>query len=475
MRASEYSYARRNSGPKAGGTRTANYYHCRLKAIGRSGGRSAVACAAYRTGMEIEDERYGEVRDFTHKRDVVTHFTVAPENAPDWARDTAQLWNRVEAYEKRKDAQLAYEWEIALPSELSDAQRAAIAHHFASWLVEEYGVAVTMGVHSGADRGNGMNDHLHAMMTRRGVNADGFEPKILPQFSVKAGAKNPEVDRVREKVAELINDALEDAGSDERVDHRSFKARGIAQEPTQHLGPKATAMERAGIETELGDRNRAIVEERLRWQRDEAQPEIGARLPVNSAEPDADAASSSSAPMPAAASEAPRRITPLGYAWRVFSDRARAFEARLQESWEDHTTERERTALHRAKLAFDVARGIHAAIEGENPVTVRRGIEQGAQLARELMADEKHTGEPGGIWQAFVKAQRAVAEKARDFWENERGSVPGEDLAQAVWQAVRDAADDNAEAPRPSPPDAGAPAPDGSTEAKPDVTGPDLG
>jgi hypothetical protein len=44
--------------------------------------------------------------------------------------------------------------------------------------------------------------------------------------------------------------------ADIRVDHRSFKDRGIEQEPTTHLGPAATEMERRGEPSERGEINR---------------------------------------------------------------------------------------------------------------------------------------------------------------------------------------------------------------------------
>lgn len=40
-----------------------------------------------------------------------------------------------------------------------------------------------------------------------------------------------------------MNAALVSKGSKERVDHRSFKARGIAKHPTKHAGKKGTAAE----------------------------------------------------------------------------------------------------------------------------------------------------------------------------------------------------------------------------------------
>lgn len=56
--------------------------------------------------------------------------------------------------------------------------------------------------------------------------------------------------------ADIINEALIEANSDIRVDHRSFRERGIDQEPTTHLGPAASEMERRGEPSERGDINR---------------------------------------------------------------------------------------------------------------------------------------------------------------------------------------------------------------------------
>lgn len=65
-----------------------------------------------------------------------------------------------------------------------------------------------------------------------------------------------EVKDLRELAAEIINEHLAAAHADVRVDHRSFQDRGIEREPTTHLGPAATEMERRGEQTERGEMNR---------------------------------------------------------------------------------------------------------------------------------------------------------------------------------------------------------------------------
>ena len=91
-------------------------YHCSIKLIGRSGGRSAVASAAYRSGEKLLNEETGILHDFTRKSGVVMSEILLPVNAPDRFHDRQTLWNEVQKVEKRSDAQLAREVEVALPS-----------------------------------------------------------------------------------------------------------------------------------------------------------------------------------------------------------------------------------------------------------------------------------------------------------------------------------------------------------------------
>jgi hypothetical protein len=57
---------------------------------------------------------------------------------------------------------------------------------------------------------------------------------------------------------DFANAALEQSGSDERINHKSYERQGLDIIPTVHLGPAASQMERKGIRTERGDHNRQI-------------------------------------------------------------------------------------------------------------------------------------------------------------------------------------------------------------------------
>jgi hypothetical protein len=227
-------------------------FHCQAKAVSRSSGRSATASAAYRSGESITDRRTGEVYDYEKKQGVGYKEIITPDGSQ---IDRSELWNRVEEAEKRKDAKVAREWELALPSELTAEQRKDLACTFARMLVDRYGVVADVCIHEPSRMSDQRNHHAHILTTTR-TYADGIlgeKTRILD--SPKTSGK--EVEYMRQAWANFVNRSLEWAGHDTRIDHRNLEAQGVDRLPTCHLGPAATAMERRGIQTERGDLNRA--------------------------------------------------------------------------------------------------------------------------------------------------------------------------------------------------------------------------
>lgn len=237
-------------------TTTASWYHCSVKPISRSSGRTAVASAAYRSGECLHDKQLDKTYDYTRRRGVESTFIVAPASAPAWAYDLEELWNRAQQKDNRVNSRMAREVELALPSSLSSGDREALAREFAIHLVDRYDVAVSVAIHEPSRRGDQRNHHAHILFTTRRIDENGFGAKTRELDDQKSGPQ--EIEYIRELAATLINEYLEDAGKDERVDHRSFEDRGITQEPTKHLGVEASAMERRGEHSELGDQNREI-------------------------------------------------------------------------------------------------------------------------------------------------------------------------------------------------------------------------
>ena len=219
-------------------------FHLSVKTISRSAGRSSTAAAAYRAGVEITDERTGEIHDYRRKAGVESAELFLPDGAPEWATDRAKLWNTAEQSEKRKNSTVAREFEVALPSELSADQRRKLAHDFARELVKRHGFAVDVAIHAPGKEGDTRNHHAHILCTTRKLTAEGFTEKTRELDDRATGAA--EVTHWREQWAGLTNAALERAGHAVRVDHRSLEMQGIDREPAIHLGPSATAIERRG-------------------------------------------------------------------------------------------------------------------------------------------------------------------------------------------------------------------------------------
>jgi len=245
-------------------TNTASWYHCSVKSISRSTGRTAIAAAAYRSGTRLHDNQLDKTYDYTRRRGVEDTFILAPSSAPEWAYNLESLWNEAQARDNRKNSCLAREIELALPSAIDAEGRAAIAREFSQHLVERYGVAVSAALHEPSRhgdrsvRGGENNYHAHILFTTRRMDEDGLGAKTRELDVIQTS--RGEVEHIREYAASLINSYLEDAGSAERVDHRSYKDRGIDQTPTEHLGVEAAALERKGEPSRIGDENREIAE-----------------------------------------------------------------------------------------------------------------------------------------------------------------------------------------------------------------------
>jgi Ti-type conjugative transfer relaxase TraA len=217
-------------------------YHLHVKVIGRKSGSSAVASAAYRSGSRLRDERLDRSHDFSSKRGVVHSEVMLPENAPEAWGDRERLWNDVEAFEVRKDAQLAREVEFAIPRELTQAQGIELARDFARAEFVGLGMIVDLNVHWDIGEDGMPKPHAHVMLTMRAVDENGFGPKV------RDWNRTEMVERWRERWAELANERLAELDIDARIDYRSLEAQGIALEPQTQIGASAQRIEGEGIE-----------------------------------------------------------------------------------------------------------------------------------------------------------------------------------------------------------------------------------
>ncbi|MCF6126254.1 Ti-type conjugative transfer relaxase TraA [Mesorhizobium sp. M7A.F.Ca.CA.001.07.2.1] len=220
-------------------------YHLHVKIIGRKAGSSALASAAYRSASRLRDGRIERTHDFSAKRGVVHSEVMLPEDAPEAWRDRERLWNDVEAFEVRKDAQLAREVEFALPRELSQAQGIELARDFVQAEFVSQGMVADLNVHWDRAEDGSPKPHAHVMLTMRSVDENGFGAKVRDWNATQL------VERWRERWAELANERLAELDIDARIDHRSLEAQGIALEPQTQIGAPAQRIE--GSDLAAGD------------------------------------------------------------------------------------------------------------------------------------------------------------------------------------------------------------------------------
>jgi len=123
-------------------------YHCSVKIIGRSAGRSSVAAAAYRAGEDLINEYDGVEHDFRKKNWVEYTEIILPANAPREYADRSTLWNAVEKAEKSQDAQLSREFELALPSEMTREQQLEAVHAVLNNKLVSEGMVADIAIHN---------------------------------------------------------------------------------------------------------------------------------------------------------------------------------------------------------------------------------------------------------------------------------------------------------------------------------------
>ena len=215
-------------------------FHCQAKAVSRSAGRSATASAAYRSGESITDRRTGEVYDYEKKQGVGYKEIITPDGSQ---IERSELWNRAEEAEKLKDAKVAREWELALPSELTAEQRKDLACTFARMLVDHYGVVADVCIHEPSCMSDQRNHHAHILTTTR-TYADGIlgeKTRILD--SPKTSGK--EVEYMRQAWANFVNRALEclreqTSGRTRKAENCNPRSRGYpCQDTRKNVGPES--------------------------------------------------------------------------------------------------------------------------------------------------------------------------------------------------------------------------------------------
>ena len=281
-------------------------YHLEAKVVSRGAGRSAAAAAAYLSCSRIYNDYDGIQHDYTRKQGLVWQQVFLPPQAPPEWQDREKLWNAVEAAEKAKDSRLARELVVALPIELNQEQQISLIEEFIQEQFVADGMCADAAIHdtdghnphahilltvrpldekgqwqyktekeylcvrNGEERGFTTAEFLKAQkegwekqypykigkkkvyMAPSAAEVRGLARADKHPKSSRYGRQNPITLRWnseeqlllwRENWAAAANLALEEAGREERIDHRSHAAR---------------AMERKGITSDRCELNRQI-------------------------------------------------------------------------------------------------------------------------------------------------------------------------------------------------------------------------
>ena len=232
------------------------------------------------------DDRIGLVHDFTQKRGVVFTEVALPAYAPPEYADRNILWNAVEKVEKKSNAQLAREIEVALPKELSRECQIEIVRRYVQENFVSVGMCADWALH---DKSDG-NPHAHIMLTMRGIKPDGtWAQKEKKIYSLdEAGNRIPLIDPAtgeqklgkrneklwkrttvepndwndhskaeiwRKSWADICNEYL---SLEQQIDHRSYKRQELDLEPTIHEGYRTRKMEKAGFVSNRCEYNRIV-------------------------------------------------------------------------------------------------------------------------------------------------------------------------------------------------------------------------
>ena len=296
-------------------------YHLEAKVVSRGAGRSAAAAAAYLSCSRIYNDYDGVQHDYTRKQGLVWQQVSLPPQAPPEWQDREKLWNAVEATEKAKDSRLAREFVVALPIELNQEQQISLIEKFVQEQFVADGMCADVAIHdtdghnphahilltvrpldeqgqwqyktekeylcvrNGEERGFTAAEFLKAQkegwekqypykvghkkvyMAPSAAEAQDLVRADKHPKSSRYGRQNPitlrwnseeQLLQWRESWATAANLALEQAGREERIDHRSHAARGLEETPTIHEGVAARAMERKSIISDRCELNRQI-------------------------------------------------------------------------------------------------------------------------------------------------------------------------------------------------------------------------
>ena len=203
-------------------------FRIEVKIASRTKGRSVVAMACYRSASKIFDRRLGVTHNYRKKTGVTKSLILAPHGTPEPLLERESLWNEVENFERRKDAQLTREFLLSLPRNLTVDQNISLAKDWVNKQLVSSGMIADISFHDMVSR----NPHAHVMTTMRKIDKNGFGHKV------RSWNSKLYLTQWRQSWAESINKYFNSHGIQDSVDHRSYinQLKDIDELITTHSG-----------------------------------------------------------------------------------------------------------------------------------------------------------------------------------------------------------------------------------------------
>ena len=296
-------------------------YHMQAKVVSRGSGRSAVAASAYMSCSRMYNDYDGIQLDYTRKQGLIYQEVMLPPMAPSEWNDREQLWNAVEETEKTKDSRLAREFVVALPVELDKDSNISLLQDFIQKNFVDMGMCADFAIHDtdghnphahilltvrplnengtwqyktekeylcikdGEEKGFTASEFKDAQkegwekqyrykagkkkvyLTPSAAQEKGYERIDKHPKSTRYGRQNPISEQWnseeqlclwRANWADAVNKMLALNQINAAIDHRSFAAQGITEQPTIHEGYIAQNMEKKGMIADRCEINRRV-------------------------------------------------------------------------------------------------------------------------------------------------------------------------------------------------------------------------
>ena len=223
----------------------------------RGHGHSAAAAWAYRAGRCFVCARTGQKHDYRPRsaRAEIVETGLAWSNEltamPALARDEQQLLDAIEHAERRCDAKILRDIQVALPMGLGMGVLIELVREYAQWVADEYHTLVMWAIHRPGRAGDARNLHAHILVPTRQLDVSGetFGPKLRVLDDWKTGPV--EVCKIRNHWCESVNRQLEHAGVEARIHAgRRLDAPPMPTIPARFVAREYTAKRAAGLASE---------------------------------------------------------------------------------------------------------------------------------------------------------------------------------------------------------------------------------